>query len=163
MLVYGLAALATLGITYLLNQPSLKEARTRAANEIVNSIKRKANAVTAAIANSLHSITREKDDAESGTKAASESQKQSNYWAAEVVGGVVTPLVPLTYSEARIWVSSGNNLLCKNHAAAFAIIKFYPSAVWDPAHGGKYGKENGYLNHYHLSSAHTNHIWYYGD
>ena len=82
-----------------------------------------------------------------------------NYWTAEIIGGIVTPIIPLTYSEARAWVAAENNLLCRNHAAAIAIVKFYPSAKWDSAHGDK---ESGYLDHYHLSSAHNNHIWYYG-
>ena len=37
--------------------------------------------------------------------------------------------------------------------------KFYPSAVYEPAHK----KGCGYLNHYHLSTAHQNHIWFYGE
>lgn len=69
------------------------------------------------------------------------------------------PGIPLSYSEAQVWAASGNDLLCINRSAAIAIVKFYPSAIWDPAHGSK---ENGYLDHYHLSSAHSNHIWYYG-
>ncbi len=85
---------------------------------------------------------------------------RGSYWTAEIINGVVTPGVPLTYSEAQLWVASENNLLCINHAAAIAIVKFYPTAIWDPAHGSK---ESGYLNHYHLSSAHKNHIWYYGE
>ena len=84
-----------------------------------------------------------------------------NYWKAEIINDVVTPLEPLTYSEARAWVAAENNLLCVDHAAAIAIVKFYPSAVWDSAHGG--GISCGYLHHYHLSSAHSNHIWYYGE
>ena len=81
------------------------------------------------------------------------------YWSASIVDGQIIAISPLTYSEARNWVDSGGSLLCINHAAAIGIVKFYPSARWDRAH--KYGC--GYLNHYHLSSAHTNHIWYYGE
>ena len=88
------------------------------------------------------------------------SKKQYNYWTATITNGRVEPISPLTYTEARLWVASGNDLLCRNHASAIAIVKFFPTAKWDPAHGR--GKE-GYLNHYHLSSAHTNHIWYYGE
>ena len=86
--------------------------------------------------------------------------KQYNYWSATIVDGVVTPITPLSYSEAREWVEGENNLLCRDHKSAIAIVKFYPSAIWDEAHGSK---ENGYLDHYHLSSAHNNHIWYYGE
>ncbi len=84
-----------------------------------------------------------------------------NYWKAEIVNGVVTPMEPLTYSEAKAWAAAENNLLCKDHSSAIAIVKFYPTAIWDAAHKG--GTSCGYLNHYHLSSAHKNHIWYYGD
>lgn len=77
-----------------------------------------------------------------------------------ILNGIVTPIQPLSYTEAHLWVAMGNDLLCKDRAAAIAIVKFYPSARWDPAHGDR---EAGYLNHYHLSSAHDNHIWYYGE
>ena len=87
--------------------------------------------------------------------------KEYNYWTATIQNNVVTPGTPLTYSEAREWVAKENDLLCKDHAAAFAIVKFYPSAIWEPGHYG--GIQCGYLNHYHLSSAHKNHIWYYGE
>lgn len=82
------------------------------------------------------------------------------YWKASVVYGKVVPTEPLTYSEARTWVAMENDLLCINHEAAFAIIKFYPSARWDRRHGLAV---EGYLHHYHLSSAHKNHIWYLGE
>lgn len=91
---------------------------------------------------------------------ADTSQKQYSYWVATLENGVVTPSIPLSYSEAQAWVSSGNNLLCRDHLAAIAIVKFWPSARWDSRHGCA---ESGYLNHYHLSSAHGNHIWYYGE
>ena len=68
----------------------------------------------------------------------------------------------LLHSEARAWVSAEQNVLCRDHTAARAFIKFYPNARWHAAHRG--GIECGYLNHYHLnSSAHKNHIWYYGE
>ena len=52
----------------------------------------------------------------------------------------------------------GNDLLCRDRAAAFAIIKFYPNAIWHKAH------RDEYLNHYHLANSHhKNHIWYYGE
>ena len=85
--------------------------------------------------------------------------KSYNYWTAEIINGLVVPIKPLTYSEARVWVECGHNLLCRNHASAIAIVKFYPSAVYEPAHK----KNCGYLNHYHLSTAHQNHIWFYGE
>lgn len=82
------------------------------------------------------------------------------YYTAEIVNQQVVPLAPLTYQEATIWATSGGNILAVHHKAAFAIVKFFPSARWDGKHGcGK----SGYLNHYHLSSAHGNHIWYLGD
>ena len=84
-----------------------------------------------------------------------------NYWKADIIDGVVTPGTPLTYSEAKDWASSENDLLCRDHASAIAIVKFYPSAFWESAHKG--GIRCGYLNHYHLSAAHKNHIWYYGE
>ncbi len=83
-----------------------------------------------------------------------------NYWTADIVGGNVVPVKALSYSEAVIWAASENDLLCRNHSAAFAIVKFYPTAIWEAAHGDK---QCGYLDHYHLSSAHKSHIWYYGD
>ena len=83
-----------------------------------------------------------------------------SYWTATIVDDYVVPGAPLTYSEARIWIESGNSMLCKNKAAAIAIVKFYPSARWDDRHGCA---DSGYLNHYHLSSAHGNHIWYLGE
>ena len=100
--------------------------------------------------------TKEKAIEEPETKV----HQRYNYWSAEIIKGVVTPLVPLTYSDAMAWASSEKNLLCMDHAAAIAIVKFFPSARWEPAHRG--GLACGYLNHYHLSTAHKNHIWYYG-
>ena len=85
-------------------------------------------------------------------------RKQYQYWNAAIKNKQVVRLQGLEYAEARRWVEAGNDLLCINHAAAIAIVKFYPTAVWDPKHGGE-----GYLNHYHLSTAHANHIWYYGE
>ena len=99
-------------------------------------------------------------DAEKDVAYADDSQNY-NYWTASIVDGIVTPGEPLTYSQARAWVASENNLLCANHSAAIAVVKFYPSAYWEAAHRG--GLQCGYLNHYHLSSAHSNHIWYYGE
>ena len=90
------------------------------------------------------------------TNAAPPS-KPYQYWQATIVNKEVVPIKGLEYSQARAWVEKGGDLLCINHAAAIAIVKFYPTAVWDPKHG------EGYLNHYHLSAAHTNHIWYYGE
>ena len=107
------------------------------------------------------SISIPKAEEKESTKEKSNSIKTSyNYWSAEIFCGLVLPIKPLTYSEARIWASCENDLLCRNHSAAIAIVKFYPTAIWDEAHGDK---NCGYLDHYHLSSAHKNHIWYYGD
>ena len=93
-------------------------------------------------------------DSTIGTK---EKERQVFYWTAERIGKDIVPLLPLSYSEAREWVACERNLLCLNHSAAIAIVKFYPSAKHDKAHRACY------LNHYHLNSEHSNHIWYYGD
>ena len=82
-----------------------------------------------------------------------------NYWSAIRTPNAILPDVPLTYSEARQYVEAGGDIVCKNWASAYAIVKFYPSARWDAPHGSIL---KGYLPHFHLSSAHTNHIWYYG-
>ncbi|MBO7196472.1 MAG: hypothetical protein J6V80_03975 [Clostridia bacterium] len=78
---------------------------------------------------------------------------------------VVTPLEPLTYDQARAWAAAEQNLLCINRDAALAIVSYYPSAIWHPAHKG--GIPCGYLNHFHLNKGHEykhkNHIWYYGE
>ena len=100
------------------------------------------------VRDSTKDVTKNKDDSQS-----------YNYWAAEIVDNQVFPIKPLTYSEARAWVDCGHNLLCRDHASAIAIVKFYPSARYDHKHKD----EGGYLNHYHLSSAHQNHIWFYGE
>ena len=71
----------------------------------------------------------------------------------------MTPLVSLTYTQAFALAAKEKNILCRNHASAIAIVKFFPSAVHEKAHK----KNMGYLNHYHLSSAHKSHIWYYGE
>ena len=71
----------------------------------------------------------------------------------------VQMIFALSYKEARVWVATDGDLLCINRAAAFAIIKFYPSAVYEPAH---HPGDPNYLNHYHLIGAHTNHIWFLG-
>ena len=80
-----------------------------------------------------------------------------SYWAAEIHNNVVIATIPLTYSEAQMWVSEGRNLLCRDRSAAIAIVKFWPSSFWDGRHGCA---TSGYLNHYHLSTAHGNHVWY---
>ena len=83
-----------------------------------------------------------------------------SYWAAEIHNNVVIATIPLTYSEAQMWVSEGRNLLCRDRSAAIAIVKFWPSSFWDGRHGCA---TSGYLNHYHLSTAHGNHVWYIGE
>ena len=87
--------------------------------------------------------------------------EKPQYWAATIAkpSNVVVPVVALSYKEARVWVAANGDLLCINRTAAFAIIKFYPSAVYEPAH---HRGDPNYLNHYHLSGAHTNHIWFLG-
>lgn len=87
-------------------------------------------------------------------------EKPPQYWSAELIKGIVTPIAPLTYSEAKDWVAMENDLLCVNQYAALAIVKFYPSAKLDVRHGPS---ACGYLNHYHLSSAHKSHIWFLGE
>ena len=108
------------------------------------------------------SKTKEKVTVRDSTKDVTKNKDDSqsyNYWTAEIVNGLVVPIKPLTYSEARVWVDCGNNLLCRDRASAIAIVKFYRSARYEPAHQCK----EGYLNHYHLSTAHQNHIWFYGE
>ena len=83
-----------------------------------------------------------------------------SYWAAEIHNNVVIATIPLTYSEAQMWVSEGRNLLCRDRSAAIANVKFWPSSFWDGRHGCA---TSGYLNHYHLSTAHGNHVWYIGE
>ena len=83
-----------------------------------------------------------------------------SYWAAEIHNNVVIATIPLTYSEAQMWVSEGRNLLCRDRSAAIAIVKFWPSSFWDGRHGCA---TSGDLNHYHLSTAHGNHVWYIGE
>ena len=80
-----------------------------------------------------------------------------NYWSAIRTPNAILPSVPLTYSEAKQFVAAGGDIVCRNWASAIAIIKFYPSARWDPPK-----RREGYLPHYHLNNAHGNHIWYYG-
>ena len=84
----------------------------------------------------------------------------AQYYTAEIVSGQVVPVMPLTYPSAKLYALAGGNILCVNHAAAYALVKNIPSARWDGRHGCA---ESGYLNHYHLSSAHDNHIWYLGE
>lgn len=74
------------------------------------------------------------------------------YWSAALVNKQVVQIEGLTYTQARTLASMGGDIVCADRGAAIAIVKFYPSARWDMAHGSK---EEGYLNHYHLSSAHT--------
>ena len=99
-------------------------------------------------------------------KDITSAPEQYNYWKAEIIGGVVTPLEPLTYQQARDWAALENNLLCINQAAALAIVSFYPHYICDPPHN-----ENDcrYLPHYHLNNGrdpetgyHRSHIWYLG-
>ncbi len=90
------------------------------------------------------------------SKVETQEQKVS-YWTATIIAGQVTPIDPLSYSDAQDWVAKGGDLLCINLGAAFAIIKFWPSAIWEPAH---HPDDPNYLPHFHLSSAHENHIWY---
>ena len=110
--------------------------------------------------NTAASIPNSEVQSKEETITAKQSPQQYNYWSAELRRGSVCPITPLTYSEAQIWVATGNDLLCRNHAAAIGIVKYWPSAKWDGRHGDVC---DGYLNHYHLSSAHTNHIWYFGE
>lgn len=42
-------------------------------------------------------------------------------------------------------------------SGAFMFSPFFPTAKYDERH------HPTYLNHYHLSSAHNNHIWFYGE
>ena len=97
---------------------------------------------------------RDKDIVKESTK---DKPKKTNYWEAKIIDKQVVGVRSLTYSEARQCVDSGRDLLCINKSAAIAIVKFYPSQTCDEVHG------EGYLHHYHLSTAHQNHIWYYGE
>ena len=86
---------------------------------------------------------------------------QYRYWTVKKIGGLILPEHPLTYKEACLWVASLNDILCIDKAAAFGIVKFYPSRINDAPHRCK----DGYLPHFHLNNGrlhkHDNHIWYY--
>ena len=92
------------------------------------------------------------------TQAIPKNKNAPQYWSAKIIAKQVVPLKALTYTEARKVIDSGGDIVCINRSAAIAVVKYYPTAIWDKAHGSW---EDGYLDHYHLSTAHTNHIWYY--
>ena len=92
-------------------------------------------------------------------KVGTDQTTKYRYRTASVIDGWVERGIPLTYSEAFAWAAQEHDLLCIDRAAAISIVKYFPSARYEPAHNK--GKK-GYLNHYHLSSAHKNHIWFYG-
>jgi len=146
ILAFTAVAIVGIGLLTIVNAPTINDG------------------ITTGIENAVETVNDAIDNAKERSRERTaektrEKNKNTSYWSAEIIDGIVTPIQPMSYSEARLWVAMGNNLLCKDRAAAIAIVKFYPSAEWDPAHRD----EANYLNHYHLNGAHGNHIWYYGE
>ena len=97
------------------------------------------------------------------TKTA-QLERQYNYWAADLIGSEVVVSTPLTFVEASVRVSSGGNIMCRNQAAALAIVivNNYRNAV-----GPEKGCGNNFYWHYHPTRNHKGyksvHIWYYSE
>ena len=64
----------------------------------------------------------------------------------------------LTFTEARVRVSMGLDLMCANEDVAKAILfaNGYVHAVGPEIHGG-----NGYYPHFHPNRHTHTHIWFY--
>ena len=103
--------------------------------------------------------TKEKEKA-----ITTQPRTQYNYWAAELIGGEVVVSTPLTFTQASIRVAHGGNIMCRNQAAARAIIIInrYRNAA-----GPEKGCGNNYYWHYHPTRNHTGsnsvHIWFYSE
>ncbi len=89
--------------------------------------------------------------------------KQVQYWA---VNGNPKPLGQnnsedeLTYSQARLRIAQGGNVMCISQNAAYALVKFYPGRVLHQAH---HNGAEGFYPHYHLNkTTSAPHIWFYG-
>ena len=98
------------------------------------------------------------------TSVTTTRRQQYSYWAAELIHNTVVVMNPLTFSEAQVRVACGKSIMCKNQAAAMAIIiaNQYRNAVGPERHG-----TSGYYWHYHPTRNHTGskdstHIWFYG-
>ncbi len=92
----------------------------------------------------------------------SNSDSNPSYWKASLSGGTVVIGEPLSLQKACLWVSQGNNLMCKNQEAAIEIllINGYRNYV-----GPEKGCGNNFYSHYHPTRNHTGsssiHIWFY--
>ena len=166
LLAYGLSAIFSLSFTYLLSRPVVKDALTNFANAVTDSFFNITNAVSTAVASWAGAFNEEKDDAESRTKVVPAEPKISYYWEAErvKVGGsyhVITGS-PLTFDQARIRVSMGQNLMCANEAAARAIVfaNGYVNAVGPEIHP-RGTDTSGYFYHFHPNRSSHVHIWFY--
>ena len=166
ILLKGLAVTAGILIIASVINAATPEGK-RAGSEIGKSLYSAASSVAAAGSEFAKSFAKDYNVGKSNSRTKEKTitktappKSKANYWIPQKIDNLIVPTKELTYSQARAWINSGGDLLCRNHKSAIAIVKFYPSARWEPAHNK--GRD-GYLNHYHLSSAHTNHIWYYGE
>ena len=149
-----------------MSRPVVKDALTNFANAVADTFSHITNAASAAVASWAGTFNEEKDDAESGTKAVPAEPKLSYYWEAERVKvgrsyQVITGK-PLTFDQARIRVSMGQNLMCANEAAARAIVfaNGYVNAVGPEIH--LRGTDiSGYFYHFHPNRNSHVHIWFY--
>ena len=151
---------------YLSNLPAVKAARANFANAVTNTFSHISNVASAAVANWASTFNEEKDDAESGTKAIPAEPKATYYWEAERIKvgrshQVITGR-PLTFDQARIRVSMGQNLMCANEAAARAIVfaNGYVNAVGPEIHP-RGTDTSGFFYHFHPNRSSHVHIWFY--
>ena len=88
-----------------------------------------------------------------------EKKKKTQYWAAD---SNANKIAPLTYPEAKLRISTGENILCENQIAAYAIVKpYYRGKRPEP----EIHKGEGYYWHYHINMKNHGapHIWFQGE
>ena len=154
------AAVVSVAITVVV-RPLLKKAAQQVTNAAAKMYETAKNAVMTAI-EKVRSQSKEATRDTTEEKVAPLERPKFCYWEAmrvKVKGGTeVLVGRELTFTEARVRVSMGLDLMCANEDAAKAILfaNGYVHAVGPEIHGG-----NGYYPHFHPNRHTHTHIWFY--
>ena len=102
--------------------------------------------------------TKAKEESKSQAIAITRDTQNYQYWEATRVKNTVVTGRGLTFSEARVRVASGSDIMCANQGAALWLVisNGYWNAVGPEIHG-----DDGYFWHYHPNRNSHVHIWYF--
>ena len=154
------AAVVSVAITVVV-RPLLKKAAQQVTNAAAKMYETAKNAVMTAI-EKVRSQSKEATRDTTEEKVAPLERPKFCYWEAmrvKVKGGTeVLVGRELTFTEARVRVSMGLDLMCANEDAEKAMLfaNGYVHAVGPEIHGG-----DGYYPHFHPKRHTHTHIWFY--